>query len=187
MAVLVIAGSGRGAGKTAVGCALIAAMPELRWVAVKVTPHAHDLADGLLEETDRNSEKDSARYLAAGAGHAFLIVREMDGGLLEWIRQARKQEPAGGAMLVESNAVAPWEVALSGEPAISLVVLAGPKAEWKPSVWNRIASAEALVLTGGLSLESLQPEFADRLCFELPDGSWLTPELCEFVRGELLD
>jgi hypothetical protein len=77
LAVVAIAGTGRGAGKTAVACALIAAMPERRWVAVKVSPHRHglppELTPGLTQETEPESQKDTGRYLRAGATASFWI------------------------------------------------------------------------------------------------------------------
>lgn len=41
MAIVVIGGSNRGVGKTALVCALIRALPEYHWVAVKITTHDH--------------------------------------------------------------------------------------------------------------------------------------------------
>jgi hypothetical protein len=41
MAIIVIGGSNRGVGKTALVCGLIAALPEYRWTAVKITTHDH--------------------------------------------------------------------------------------------------------------------------------------------------
>ncbi len=41
MAVIVVGGSGRGAGKTALVCGLIRALPEIPWTAIKVTSHGH--------------------------------------------------------------------------------------------------------------------------------------------------
>jgi hypothetical protein len=41
MAIIVVGGSNRGVGKTSLVCALIAALPEYRWVAVKITTHNH--------------------------------------------------------------------------------------------------------------------------------------------------
>jgi hypothetical protein len=41
MAIIVIGGSNRGVGKTALVCGLIAALPEYRWNAVKITTHDH--------------------------------------------------------------------------------------------------------------------------------------------------
>jgi hypothetical protein len=41
MAIIVVGGSNRGVGKTALVCGLIAALPEYRWTAVKITTHDH--------------------------------------------------------------------------------------------------------------------------------------------------
>ncbi len=41
MAIIVVGGSNRGVGKTALVCALIAALTEYRWTAVKITTHDH--------------------------------------------------------------------------------------------------------------------------------------------------
>jgi hypothetical protein len=41
MAIIVVGGSNRGVGKTALVCGLIAALPEYRWTAVKITAHDH--------------------------------------------------------------------------------------------------------------------------------------------------
>ena len=42
MAIVVVGGSSRGVGKTALLCGLIAALPEFRWTAVKITTHDHN-------------------------------------------------------------------------------------------------------------------------------------------------
>jgi hypothetical protein len=41
MAVIVVGGGGRGAGKTALVCGLMRALPEIKWTAVKITTHEH--------------------------------------------------------------------------------------------------------------------------------------------------
>jgi hypothetical protein len=41
MAIIVVGGSNRGVGKTTLVCGLIAALPEYRWNAVKITTHDH--------------------------------------------------------------------------------------------------------------------------------------------------
>lgn len=41
MAIIVVGGSNRGVGKTTLVCGLIAALPEYRWNAIKVTTHDH--------------------------------------------------------------------------------------------------------------------------------------------------
>ena len=39
MAVVVVGGQSRKVGKTSVVCGLIAALPEMRWTAIKLTQH----------------------------------------------------------------------------------------------------------------------------------------------------
>ena len=51
MAIIVVGGSNRGAGKTALVCGLIAALPEFHWIAVKVTDHDHGQPSPIWEET----------------------------------------------------------------------------------------------------------------------------------------
>ena len=81
MAIIVVCGSGRGVGKTALVCGLIAALPKLRWTACKITRHAHGMPQAVWEETgsspaasiDMRQGTDTARYRAAGAERALLI------------------------------------------------------------------------------------------------------------------
>ena len=182
MAVLVIAGSGRGAGKTAVGCALIAALPELRWVAVKVSPHLHR-DEATWEEPDRNADKDTGRYLAAGARRAFMISDSPDSETS--ILDALRLVPRSGSLLVESNRIDGALLARADEPVVSLAVLAGAESDWKASLWERFETTDALVLTGGLACEGLPVELQVKPAFRLEDGRWFSPELIKFVRARL--
>jgi hypothetical protein len=180
LATLVIAGSGRGAGKTAVGCALIAALPEWRWTAVKVSPHRH-LGDAAIhEELDRGSEKDTGRYLAAGARQAFLVsaVEGESGRVLGEFGDAHAD---GGALLIESGR------GLDAFPeALFLIVLAGPADDWKKSLHERLGRADGLVLAGGLTAAELPGVLRGKSIFCLAEGGWSTPELVEFVQWRLL-
>ena len=87
MAVVVVGGHTRNIGKTSVVAGLIAALPEMRWTAFKITQFGHGVcsANGepcdcetaehtiaISEERDRASGTDSARYLAAGAVRSLL-------------------------------------------------------------------------------------------------------------------
>jgi len=180
VAVMVIAGSGRGAGKTAVGCALIAALPEFRWAVVKVSPHLHGVEPGIWEEADRESDKDTGRYLASGAERAFLVSGELDSRAMAL--EARVRASGCDALLVESNRILPEAVAATGERTLSLAVLAGASVEWKASLPGRIGSVDALVLTQGLSRRDLPGELWERLAFCLPVEEWASPELVGFVR-----
>lgn len=183
-----IAGSGRGAGKTAVGCALIAALPEYRWIAVKVSPHRHDLPDGLWEETDRHSEKDTGRYLAAGAWRSFLVSGALSAASMvgsDWLGEAQRRAPEADGVLVESGSDLPAMAAQAGEPVVRLAVLAGLETEWKRSLWGRIDSLDAVVLSAGLTQEVLPPQLRYQPVFRLVEGNWSSSELVDFVRGAL--
>ena len=73
MAIIVVGGSSRGVGKTALVCGLIASLPEFRWTAVKITGHKHGKPEPVWEETTAGQGSDTARYLAAGARWALLV------------------------------------------------------------------------------------------------------------------
>jgi len=186
VAVLVIAGSGRGAGKTAVGCALIAAMPELSWAAVKVTSHRHDVGEELWEELDHGSDKDTGRYLAAGARRAFLISGVSDSQAVELVAEARSQASLCDGLLVESNRISYEMITNQGETAVTIAVLSGEEAEWKPSLRDCAGHVDALVLADGLLTNEFESPFLRKPVFGLSAGEWSVPELVRFVRGRLL-
>jgi hypothetical protein len=71
-------------------------------------------------------------------------------------------------------------------PMVSLAVLSGGPAEWKPSLASRLGSIDALLLTKGLLTEQLSPQFCVKRSFLLPEGEWVTAELLAFVRERLL-
>ena len=186
MSLLAISGSGRGAGKTAVGCALIRSLPMFWWTAVKVTPHAHGhgLPTGLLEEIDRNSDKDTGRYLAAGARRAFLMTVEeqWSGTRLPSLDGVVRDGLDAGAVVVESNRFALSDWTQSG---VKLVVVATSEVEWKASLRACVWAADALVLTGGMEVCDLPTEFRGRHLFVLPPGKWASPSMVNFVRERL--
>jgi hypothetical protein len=74
MAIIVVGGGGRGAGKTALVCGLMRALPEISWTAIKVTKHEHGKSAPIWEETAAGESSDTARYLAAGARRALLVT-----------------------------------------------------------------------------------------------------------------
>jgi len=186
MAVLVIAGSGRSAGKTAVGCALVRALEELCWTAVKVTPHLHG-GDPVWEELDTNSPKDTGRYLAAGAKRAYLLEGSIPlDAVLANLAVVRDRDCPGGGFLIESNRVPPEWIASHGERTLCLALLRGPSCDWKSSLWERAARANALVLTGGYCCDELPLEFRGKRVFQMIPGHWSSPELVCFVRRELI-
>ena len=78
MAIIVVGGGGRGVGKTALVCGLIAALPEFAWTAIKITSHPHLGPEPVWEETSAGQRCDTTRYLAAGAARAFLVAATED-------------------------------------------------------------------------------------------------------------
>lgn len=86
--LILVAGAGRNVGKTLLSCQLIEKLSVNKSVdAVKISKHQHKLTgrlkklveeDGLLitEELDRDSPKDSSRFLRAGAKRSFFVICE---------------------------------------------------------------------------------------------------------------
>jgi hypothetical protein len=82
--LLLVTGSGRNVGKTTFICSVIAGNPLQKMAAIKITPHFHDPGEGLIpivennnfrifEETNIHSDKDTSRYLQAGARKSYYI------------------------------------------------------------------------------------------------------------------
>ena len=98
---VVVGGQARKVGKTTAVCDIIAATREANWTAVKITAHDHgaDLSQPVVhEETQRGSDTDTARYLAAGAARA-LWIRAQPADLADVLPQH------GGNIIYESNAI----------------------------------------------------------------------------------
>jgi hypothetical protein len=159
-------GSGRGAGKTAVGCALVKAFAGFGWTVVKVA--GHGLVGELEEETDSTSEKDTGRYLAAGARRAFLAEGRSLGDFV-W----------DGALLVESGQ--PVDELL-GRAIVGLfvAVVGHPRSAWKTSLLERIGAADLVVLANGIRVGDLPVEVRER-AVELDAGRWWSRELEERI------
>jgi hypothetical protein len=130
MAIVVVGGSSRGVGKTALVCGLIAALPEFRWIAVKITSHEHGNPRPLWEESNAGQGTDTSRYLAAGAGRALLLTAQPDelGPVVcPWLQSLREQEPLAH-VIFESNRVVECV-----QPDLCLVVAENSRQDCKPS------------------------------------------------------
>ena len=93
MVVIVVGGSGRGAGKTALVCGLMRALPEIPWTAIKVTNHEHGKPTPIWEETAPGEGTDTSRYLSAGARRALLVTAD-DNALGSLVQQASSRVSA---------------------------------------------------------------------------------------------
>ncbi len=204
MAVVVVGGHSRNIGKTSVVAGLIAALPEFRWTAVKITQYGHGIcsANGeacdcatadhtiaVSEERSRESGTDSSRYLAAGAARSWW-VRTQQGELHEAMPRVRKiladAEAGAGNVIVESNSVLRFL-----RPDLALSVLDPAVEDFKPSALRYLDRVDALVVPAGAAVEGGWRGVSGALVagkrrFEFRAPEYVTSELVEFVRERLM-
>jgi hypothetical protein len=170
--VVVVGGHTRSIGKTQLVCDLIAALPEARWIAGKITQYGHGVCAQNGKDCDCAPDEhicaisweqrddtgtDSSRFLAAGARRAFWL-RTKQGFLAEGLpllREALREADnssgsaqAGGAsrnLILESNTVLQFS-----KPALYLMVLDPGKADFKQSAKLQLDRASGFVLREAL-------------------------------------
>ena len=177
MAVVVVGGQSRKVGKTSVVCGLIAALPEMRWTAIKLTQHepiehVAGLPPSILlrEEQDRSSGTDSSRYLDAGADRAFW-VRVPPGHLAAQMLKIRELISGAENTILESNSILEFL-----HPDLALCVLDPAMADWKPSALLCMERADAL-----LAPEGSEVLMESRPTFSFRASQYVTAELAAFV------
>lgn len=199
MAIVVVGGHSRSVGKTSVVAGLIAALPEMHWMAFKITQFGHgvcsangepcdcETADHRLaisEERDAKSGTDSARYLAAGAVRSFW-VRTRQGQLAEAMPRIRKELERTENAVIESNSILRFL-----RPDLYLSVLDPAVADFKDSARLYLDRADAVLVPEG-RLET--PEWKG-VSLKLLEGTpvlpvrgpaYITNEVVEFVAGRL--
>lgn len=198
MAVVVVGGHTRNIGKTSVVAGLIAAMPEMRWTAMKITQFGHGVcsADGkacgcetadhtvAVSEERGASGTDSGRYLGAGAVRS-LWVRTRQGQLAEAMPRVRKEIAAAENVIIESNSVLRFL-----RPDVFVSVLDAGTADFKESAKRYLDRADAVVVTGGVLERALWEGVSLRLVsgasqFSGGVGEYCSGELVAFVRERL--
>lgn len=182
MAIVVIGGSGKDVGKTTLVCAVISALPEFGWTAVKITGHDYESAaegvnvgtTAIREETRAGGETDTERYLAAGARRALLVTRVGSAVPVSGIREA-----LGGDrnVIFESN-----RIVNVMKPDVCLALVGGQ--ERKSSFERLLFSADGIVVVGGIQVDGL-PSTARR--FDLESVERLSPELVDWLRHRLTE
>ena len=195
MAIIVVGGSTKGAGKTTLVCGLIAALPEFRWNAVKITTHEHHDYQPIWEEKLPGDDSDTARYLAAGAVRAFLATPPTrpdspQPNLLPLLDQLWPNFGRGTNLIFESNSVVHHV-----RPNVCFMIHAGPRRELplperKPSFLAALNHADALVaasnddrvIPDGLCLPGQSP----KPVFHLASLAKISPQMLEWIRP-LLD
>jgi hypothetical protein len=175
MAVIVVGGSSKGAGKTALMCGLLVALPEFAWTAVKITTHAHGKPESVWEETESGQGTDTARFLAAGARRAFLVTAGRQDLALQLRHLFARLDP-GAHFLFESN-----RIMAHLEPDLCLVLEADPRIKPKPSLRMLSLKIDAQVMPADRDFVSAgdKPLFhlvaLDRI--SAPMQSWLRDQL----------
>ena len=199
MAIVVVGGHTRNIGKTSVVAGLIAALPEKRWTAIKITQFGHgvcsangepcdcataDHAMAISEERDRGSGTDTSRYLAAGAARSFW-VRTRQGELGEAMGRVRELLVGSENAIVESNSVLRFL-----QPDVSLSVLDPSIGDFKPSALRYLDRVDALIVPvgavfapgwGGVSTRMIEGK--RKFYFRAPD--YCRVELAGFVAERL--
>ena len=198
MAIVIIGGHSRSVGKTSVVAGLIAAMPEMRWTALKVTQYGHGIcsADGapcdcasddhswaVTEERDRSGESDTSRFLVAGAEKVYW-VRTRQGMLAEAMPRIRQVIAGAENVIFESNSLMKFI-----RPDLYLTILDFANPDFKDSAREFLDRADAVVIQNSDAAPawervSLKP-VAGRPVFRIQPPAYVTGEIVDFVRSRL--
>ncbi len=134
---VVVGGGGRKAGKTELVCAIVRALPQMHWTAVKVS-HPHSGAGwSMAEEFNGSGRADTSRYLLAGAARAYWV--QAAAGDLPAAAGAIREAIRGRNAIIESNAIVDFL-----DPGLYLMVLGG-EGEPKESARRRMDRVDAFV------------------------------------------
>jgi hypothetical protein len=199
MAIIVVGGHSRSVGKTSVVAGLIAALPEYKWTALKITQYGHGICSrsgkschcasddhtwAISEERDRSGDSDTSRFLAAGAQRAWWIRTEQ-GRLAEAMPSIKDRLSESENAVLESNSILQFI-----RPDLYLTVLDPATADFKKSAHEFLELADALILHespkdgsrwNGISLKPVKA----RPIFRIRPPKYVSEEIVEFVRKRL--
>jgi hypothetical protein len=165
--LIVVGGHTRSIGKTQLVCDLIAALPQAKWLAGKITQYGHGVCAtnghdcdcaptehivALDWESSVHAKSDSARFLQAGAARSFWL-RSKQGYLAEGmppLRQALAEGTATDAsdglnVIVESNSLLQFV-----KPSLYVTVLDTARDDFKDSARHMLDRADVFVFRRGL-------------------------------------
>jgi hypothetical protein len=205
MAVVVIGGHSRSVGKTSVVAGIVAALPDWRWTAVKVTQYGHGICSNhggpcdcavddqahsfaINDEQDHRGDSDTSRFLLAGAQRS-IWVRTRQGFLAEAMPDLRRTLAGAENVIYESNSVLRFV-----RPDLYLTVLDFATADFKNSAREFLDRADAVILHNppvwsrevqpawnGVSLKLVQ----DKPVFKVQPPRYVTPEIVQFIQQRL--
>lgn len=196
--LVVIGGHSRNVGKTSVMAGLIAALPERRWTAVKITQYGHGIGSdhgaecgcadpthpfAMSEEHETATGTDTSRYLAAGARRAFWVRTAM-GQLGEALPALRGLFNSSEHVICESNSLLQFM-----KPDLYVSVLDFAIADFKPSALRYLDSADAVLVHAATQHPPWQG-VAQRLwqgkpLFDAHPPDYVPADLVEFLRMRL--
>jgi hypothetical protein len=187
LAIVVVGGSTKNVGKTALVCGVIAALREFDWTAVKITAHDYEPAHRgtrqagitkgtIWEETSAGAETDTARYLVAGARRALLVTRY---GAEVAIEEIRRSLGADRNVIFESNGIVD-----ALKPDVCLALVGGREAGVKASFLRLLRVADALVSVDGMEVPAAEAPAAI-VRFELQSADRPSPEMVRWLRERL--
>jgi Molybdopterin guanine dinucleotide synthesis protein B len=180
MAIIVVGGGGRGAGKTALVCGLIRALPDAGWTAIKITTHAHGHAEPIFEERVAGQGTDTARYLAAGAKRALLVTAS-EGGLAAALHRILDEHRAQRNLVFESNSVLHHV-----QPDLCFAVASNLSGARKPSFEIVERCADATVALGGHDhVIQDQSGSGERIHFHLASLERISPPMLAWLHEKL--
>lgn len=155
--LVVVGGHSRNIGKTGVAAAIIRAIPEARWTAIKISQTGHGICsrDGqpckcetdaahqfAIDEEPVPSDTDTGRFLAAGAERAYWI-RTRSGELAYAIPEIRRLIATAENVIAESNSLLDFLV-----PDFYAAVLDFSVQDMKNSARRFLDRANALAIVG---------------------------------------
>lgn len=173
--LIVVGGHTRSIGKTQLVCDLIAALPQARWLAGKITQYGHGVCaqngqdcdcaptDHVValdwESADRtltHAGSDSARFLQAGAERAFWL-RTKQGYLAEGMPLLREALVSAATTVRPSNPGEALNVIIESnsllqfvKPSLYVTVFDASREDFKDSARQMIDRADVFVFRRGL-------------------------------------
>jgi hypothetical protein len=186
VAIVVVGGTSKDIGKTALVCAIIAALREFSWTAVKITGHDYESPSAhagvaaspkrtIREERIPGIATDTARYLAAGARRALLVTRDGATPPIEEIRQALGSDRN---IIFESNRIV--DVL---RPDLCIALMGGASTQPKESFSRLLRVADLLVNTANSPAEMKDAPGVPQ--FHLHSLDRLSPQMADWLRARL--